>query len=694
MSLNNRHSSFIIREEKRLKNIEKIYNKIKELETEQLELEKYVHSKEILECLQNILSKEQRLPHELYIIKTYIKNLKKFMSILESGNEKKDEEILSQIAKELVIETHKGNSFLMKIGEIGETFYFTLKGLLIVLIPKTFQAIMNKTEYINHLKFLYNCNERYLLEKTYNENINIFKIDRNEFEIYDSTIRVNTSNFENYLNEINTNKIIENMESEKNINKNMILKKENEYHKINIVGYFKVVELSEGNIFGEVALINDDSKRTASIYVKENSVFGTLNRKVYKSLIRDIQQKNKKDSISFIFNTQLFKNINNSEFLTKYWHFFFERNINKGDFIFKSGFQSDEIYFLREGEIKLFIPKLNYLNINKYIDYLENKKHFLNEEYEKENDVVISYVKEGEIFGMDDFIFNDKLFCSGICESQQAKFITINTNIFQNLFEKNKTLKENLKNFIQFKKEKMIQRLKEIKISFENSVEGNIKKNEKIEKNKIKKFFAEKENIIETKEAKINMLKSIQGKFSLHSNETSEKKDKNNERKNSLINNSQRLSINNSPIIKNNQLLIPLSQSPSIRKFKPKNKKDNKNNTDNNDNENQIKIFNSKDEEKKPQNLNNIKSKRRGTVKVNNSLNIQKLLNEEINIRGNNTAISNIVSQDNISQILIGGMDNTKNFKRSNNQRWNTENSGNQNSTSNKLKSKFAPSNF
>ena len=39
-------------------------------------------------------------------------------------------------------------------------------------------------------------------------------------------------------------------------------------------------------------------------------------------------------------------------------------------------------------------------------------------------------------------------------------------------------------------------------------------------------------------------------------------------------------------------------------------------------------------------------------------------------------------------------MDNTKNFKRSNNQRWNTENSGNQNSNSNKLKSKFAPSNF
>ena len=39
-------------------------------------------------------------------------------------------------------------------------------------------------------------------------------------------------------------------------------------------------------------------------------------------------------------------------------------------------------------------------------------------------------------------------------------------------------------------------------------------------------------------------------------------------------------------------------------------------------------------------------------------------------------------------------MDNSNNFKRTNNQRWNTVNSENQNPTSNKLKSKFAPSNF
>ena len=60
----------------------------------------------------------------------YNKNIyKKFILLLELRNEKRDEEILSQIAKELFIEIHKENSFLMKIGEIEKYFHYTLKGL-------------------------------------------------------------------------------------------------------------------------------------------------------------------------------------------------------------------------------------------------------------------------------------------------------------------------------------------------------------------------------------------------------------------------------------------------------------------------------------------------------------------------------------------------------------------------------------
>ena len=686
MSIENRRPSFIIREEKRVKNIEKIFNKIKQLETDEIELEKYMHSKDISECLQNILSKEQRQPHELYIIKTYISHLNNLMSILQTEkNDKKGNEILSRICKELVIETYKGNSFLMTIGEIGETFYFTLKGVVIVLVPKTFQAYMNKEEYLYHLKYLYNCNERYLLEKTYNDNINIFQIDKNEFESYDSTIRINKSNLDNYLNKINAETIIEQKDSESLINKNMILKKENEYHKVNIVGYFKVVELSEGSTFGEIALINEDSKRTASIYIKEDSVFGTLTADVYRELIRDIQRKKKKEESSFIFSTQLFNNVNNHQILKIYWHYFIERNVNKGDFIFKSGFERDEIYFLREGEIKLFIPKLNYRKVNKYIDFLQNKTHFVNEEYDKESDVVISIVTKGEILGLDEFIYNNKLFISGICESETAKIFVVDVNIIKGFFEHNESLQNNWKEVIKFKKSKMIKRLNEIRISIKHSVEGEIQKDNIIKNNKIKQFFANKENMIETKEAKFNMIKSFQGKFDLHS----QKSEPNENKRKTSLHNTPRISIvENSPSnISDKIMSIPISHTPNLREFKPNDKYDKKP-------EAKIKKFDSKEKRRNSIKKNNldILKKRRGTVKVNDSINIQKLLNSDINIEGNKTGVNNIIYNDNISTILIGGDNNNYLFNRGNTRRRNTINVGPSEAQIRKLKSKFAPS--
>ena len=681
MSIDKRRSSFILREEKRLKNIEKIYNTIKQLESDEIELEKFMHSKDILECLQNILSKEQRIPHELYIIKTYISHLNHFISILQTEkNDKKENEILSRISQELVIETHKGNSFLMTIGEIGETFYFTLKGVVIVLVPKTFQTYMNKDEYKSHLKYLYNCNERYLLEKTYNENINIFQIDKNEFESYDSTIKVHKSNLDNYLNSINAQTIIEQKENVSLINKNMILKKENEYHKVNIVGYFKVVELSEGSTFGEIALINEDSKRTASIYVKEDSVFGTLTADVYRELIRDIQRKNKKEESSFIFSTQLFNNVNNHQILKVYWHYFIQRNVNKGDFIFKSGFERDEIYFLREGEIKLFIPKLNYRKVNKYMDYLQNKTHFHSEEYDKESDVVLSIVTKGEILGLDDFIYNNKLFISGICESETAKIFVVDVNIIKGFFEHNESLKNNWKEVIKFKKSKMIKRLNEIRISIKHSVEGEIKKDQMIKSNKVKQFFATKENIIETKEAKINMLNSYQGKFELHNL----KSEPNENRRKSL--HTPKLSIveNSNSNINDKVMKIPLSHTPNIREFKPNNINDKIIDT-------KIKKINPNDEKRKNSIKNNdigIIKKRRGTVKE-KEINIKRLLNGDINIQGTEVSIINF--SDNISEILIGENNNNK-LIRGNTKRRNTVNVAPSDAEIRKLKSKFAPS--
>ena len=59
-------------------------------------------------------------------------------------------------------------------------------------------------------------------------------------------------------------------------------KSKTKYYYLRITGYFKVVELNEGNIFGEI------TRKIASIYTLEDSFFGTLNFKEYKMSLKII----------------------------------------------------------------------------------------------------------------------------------------------------------------------------------------------------------------------------------------------------------------------------------------------------------------------------------------------------------------------------------------------------------------------
>ena len=65
-------------------------------------------------------------------------------------------------------------------------------------------------------------------------------------------------------------------------------KSKTKYYYLKIIVYFKFVELNEGNIFGEIILLNKDSRKTASIYTLEDSFFGTLNFKEYKMSLKII----------------------------------------------------------------------------------------------------------------------------------------------------------------------------------------------------------------------------------------------------------------------------------------------------------------------------------------------------------------------------------------------------------------------
>ena len=135
-----------------------------------------------IEIIEEILSKNHRSENDIYIIKSYLKTLTKFIDILSKDENNDMDLLLSKISNDLKLEISKKNNFLMKIGEIGKNFYVILSGKVGVLVPKHYDVIMTKNDYLTHLKILLNYEENYLLNNTLLENYNILPISFEEIQ--------------------------------------------------------------------------------------------------------------------------------------------------------------------------------------------------------------------------------------------------------------------------------------------------------------------------------------------------------------------------------------------------------------------------------------------------------------------------------------------------------------------------------
>ena len=519
--------------QKRTKRIKKIQSLIKKSEKNSGKLIKISKNDNLNETIIEILSKEERTEEEINIIKTYLKSLKKFMELLSKYNEEDIDFFLTKIANELKIEKQKKNNFLMKIGDTGNKFYIILYGKVLVLIPKHFQVLMTKKDYITHLKLLKFLGENYLFENTLMINYSILplSIEDIEKEKKKETINIEEFTLKDFFSLINGEKFQddEKIDSLFKLNKKEIdnILNPNEelnskYYLLNILGLIKVVELNKGNYFGEIALLNEDSKRTASIFCLEDCYFGILTSNQYKLYIKNCQDIIKENNINVIMETKLFNHVGRNLFKNKFLNLFVERQLYKGEYIFKKNFEREEIYFIFEGEIKIILPKLTYDKINIYLSELSdyNNVEKKNITIKKECDITLSYVKKGEIIGMNDLLYNDKFYCNGIVESQQVIIFAINYNFLLIIFDNYEKIKENWKK-IQNKKIKiMISRLNSIKRTFESDLIENIRRevnNAKYDNGqKITNFFENMGNVVIPGSQNKLKIKINQEKFDLN----------------------------------------------------------------------------------------------------------------------------------------------------------------------------------
>ena len=149
--------------------------------------------------------------------------------------------------------------------------------------------------------------------------------------------------------------------------KEKIIYSSNNTKEVLICGYYKITELKEGNSFGEVALRNENSLRTASIYTISNCSFAYLDVENYNKTLKNIQRKAKLENIEFLLSTGVFNGLSIENFENRYWSLFCSRIISKGELLFSNGESyKEEVIFIKNGELSLESK----LNLNRFNDII------------------------------------------------------------------------------------------------------------------------------------------------------------------------------------------------------------------------------------------------------------------------------------------------------------------------------------
>ena len=509
---------------KKTKGNKSLYDQIKAHIKDTSYIDQLMKKPEITNLIEQILEKPERKMQEISILKEYLKRLKKFLEILNFDNENISlDSLLTRVSREMKVEKLPKNEFLMRIGEKGDRFYFTLSGCVTILAPKEILIYMTIDDYTKYLTILYNNNEHYLLKKTLIENEMSIPLLKEKYEIINPKLIIKYSSIEEYLNVINGKKLdIEEKDNEEEEEEEEDEKKKktkiliSRKFKLKIYGYSCIVDLGRGSTFGEIALINENNQRTATIFVKNNSFFGTLTSKAFKESMLVFLEKIKWEKIFSVFNTPIFKKLYINEIVKKYWNYFVEKKLKKGDFIFRKNENRDNIYFILKGSVKLIIPQLTLKKTNIIISDIKNIYNSDIRESNEKKDIVISIKYSGEILGMDDCVINNLFFFNALCETN-VFFYYIDLKAMEKIMKEYHEIKINYKKLNDKKINFMIERLEDIKRVFLNSLEGKILNNSYNERMKnIENIFYD--NAISYKEEKKKLYKIIVGNLNISRN--------------------------------------------------------------------------------------------------------------------------------------------------------------------------------
>ena len=250
-----------------------------------------------------------------------------------------DKDTLLKIISNINYQTFEKNSRVLNYGEEQDRFYIILKGKVTMHKPFPKEELLTLREYVQYLVSVRdkeNNLAKFNRIQDYNSKINKYKLLSIE---YDHTKLPETK-------------------------KTPFLLEED--REIDI--------LSEGRIFGEMALIKNEPS-SASVITSDKCDLISIEKSDY-SKIKDVEEQRINNQLGDFRNDfPIFKYWSNSKcfrlitgFITEYY--------NKGDYIYKQNDIPDSIYFVKEGSLEVFTD-FSFSWYEQFIDYIHDSTYSL-----------------------------------------------------------------------------------------------------------------------------------------------------------------------------------------------------------------------------------------------------------------------------------------------------------------------------
>lgn len=304
------------------------------------------------------------------------------------------------------------------------------------------------------------------------------------------------------------------------------------------VKFFKFVkkdEITPYSFFGNFEIIDCSPKRKYTARCEcDKCAFICIDKKMYSSILYEIQRDKREKDVNIFHSSYLFKNINSNYFTTKIFSQFKIHNLFKGDTIFNQDIKMNHFVLVKEGIIEISLQNISFhelnqlikkvrdlliisakkysidikelLNFNMDIDSKTSIKYsIIKEVLHKKQNFIFSRSQKG-FFGEYELFFKIPSLMTGTVLSDICKVYYYDFDEYKNLNEETYILNESLKQNSFFKLKTILKRMINVYNSYwktchdtlnkkeiENEELINIKNNEEMEltqKKTLKSFEA------------------------------------------------------------------------------------------------------------------------------------------------------------------------------------------------------------